>query len=591
MNKKIKYPLLGTLLLLIIGSSYQMLQLPLWSYWTLLQFISTWSFIVLLLEKRFSSFAQNTRWLSLATLSGILLSIGFPTSPLTPIMFIGFVPILIIERELSQLKEGPSKAILFRYSYHAFVVWNILTTFWVGNTAYIGGVVAILTNSLFMTVPIVLFHQTGKALRKNLAPVAFIAYWLAWEYLHLNWEISWPWLTLGNSFAQYPSWVQWYEYTGAFGGSLWILLVNVLVVKWLISEEGKGFILNKINLLKIVGIILLPILISLGIYHSYEDQGPLSEVVVVQPNFEPHYEKFNIPQRDQLEQFLSLSKRALTPSTEYLVYPETSLGVFYNKNIGKERYTRTLKEMVAEYPKLNLVTGLITRKIFEKGAQALHTPATRTYIDKERGDTIYWELYNTAVQISAETDSIPIYFKSKQVPGAEMMPYPKLFFFLKPLADKLGGSLSGHGKQKERTAFKSAAGGVGPMICYESVYGEYATGYVRHGANALFIITNDGWWDNTPGHLQHLKFASLRAIETRRAIARSANTGISCFINQRGDILQATKYGEATAISRKIPMNDTYTFYVKWGDVIGRVAVFLTLLLLLNSFVKNKMKR
>lgn len=590
MNKKIKYPILGILLLSIIGSSYQMLQLPLWSYWTLLQFISTWSFIVLLLENRFSSYAQNTRWLLLATLSGILLAIGFPTSPLTPIMFIGFVPILMIERELSQLKEGPSKAILFRYSYHAFVVWNIFTTFWVGNTAYIGGVVAILTNSLFMTVPIVLFHQTGKSLRKTLAPAAFIAYWLAWEYLHLNWEISWPWLTLGNSFAQYPSWVQWYEYTGAFGGSLWILLVNVLVAKWLISEEGKVFSFDKINLLKIVGIILLPILFSLGMYYTYEDQGPLSEVVVVQPNFEPHYEKFNIPQRDQLEQFLSLSKGALTERTDYLVFPETSLGVFYNKNIGKERYTRTLKELVAEYPALNLVTGLITRRIFEKGEQALHTPATRTYIDKERRDTIYWELYNTAVQISAETDSIPIYFKSKQVPGAEMMPYPQLFFFLKPLADKLGGSLSGHGKQKERTAFKSSVGGVGPMICYESVYGEYATGYVRHGANALFIITNDGWWDNTPGHLQHLKFASLRAIETRRAIARSANTGISCFINQRGDILQATNYGEATAISGKIPMNNTYTFYVKWGDVIGRVAIFLTLLLLLNSFVKSKMK-
>ncbi len=565
-----------------------MLQLPLWSYWTLLQFISTWSFIVLLLEKRFSSFSQNTRWLSLATLSGILLALGFPTSPLTPIMFVGFVPILMIERELSQLKEGPSKAILFRYSYHAFVVWNIFTTFWVGNTAYIGGVVAILTNSLFMTVPIVLFHQTSKVLRRSFAPAAFIAYWLAWEYLHLNWEISWPWLTLGNSFAQYPSWVQWYEYTGAFGGSFWILLVNVLVLKWLIAEKGGAFYLDKTAILKIAGIILLPILGSLGMYHTYEEQGSLSEVVVIQPNFEPHYEKFDIPQKDQLEQFLSLSREALTPDTDYLVFPETSLGLFYNKNIGKERYTRTLKRLVAEYPKLNLVTGLVTRKIFDKGES--HTPATRTYIDHARKDTIYWELYNAAVQISAETDSIPIYFKSKQVPGAEMMPYPQLFFFLKPLADKLGGSLSGHGKQKERTAFKSSAGGVGPMICYESVYGEYATGYVRHGANALFIITNDGWWDDTPGHLQHLKFASLRAIETRRAIARSANTGVSCFINQRGDILQATKYGEAAAISREIRMNNTYTFYVKWGDVIGRVAVFLTLLLLLNSFVKSRIK-
>ena len=87
-----------------------------------------------------------------------------------------------------------------------------------------------------------------------------------------------------------------------------------------------------------------------------------------------------------------------------------------------------------------------------------------------------------------------------------------------------------------------------PVICYESVYGEYSTGYIKKGAQAIFIMTNDGWWDNTAGHRQHLYFASLRAIEARRAIARSANTGISAFVNQRGDILQPTRYDEPIAI-------------------------------------------
>ena len=159
------------------------------------------------------------------------------------------------------------------------------------------------------------------------------------------------------------------------------------------------------------------------------------------------------------------------------------------------------------------------------------------------------------------------------------------------MADKLGGSLAGHGKQAIRAAFTSQAGGVAPVICYESVYGEYTTGYVRHGANALFIITNDGWWDNTAGHIQHMKFASLRAIETRRDIARSANTGISCFINQRGDIRNKTSYDEPIAIKNSILMNDTITFYVRWGDIIGRIGVFVTLLLLLNTFVKSFLPR
>jgi len=410
----------------------------------------------------------------------------------------------------------------------------------------------------------------------------------------LNWEISWPWLTLGNGFAQYPSWVQWYEYTGAFGGSLWILVANYLIFKWLVGIQQlnpsgtriplflKG---HKSEFLKIGLLILLPIIVSLVMYATYEERGASAEVVVVQPNFEPHYDKFSVPDREQLQRFIQLSENALTQQTDYLIFPETSFGMIENNRLGKESITRRLKELVEDYPKLNLVTGLITNRRYEEGE--VHSPAVREYIDKRRGDTIYWELYNSAVQISANRDDIPIYYKSKQVPGAEMMPYPKLFFFLKPLADKLGGSLAGHGKQATRTAFKSEAGGVGPIICYESVYGEYTTGYVRHGANALFIITNDGWWDNTAGHKQHLKFAALRAIETRRDIARSANTGISCFINQRGDIRQTTQYEEAIAIRGTIKMNDRITFYVRWGDIIGRIGVFVALLLLLNTFVKS----
>ena len=145
--------------------------------------------------------------------------------------------------------------------------------------------------------------------------------------------------------------------------------------------------------------------------------------------------------------------------------------------------------------------------------------------------------------------------------------------------------------QKERSAFKASDLGVAPVICYESVFGEYTTGYVKNGANALFIVTNDGWWDNTAGHKQHLLFASLRAIETRRPIARSANTGISCLINQRGDILQPTEYDEAATVKGTLLFNDTITFYVRYGDLIGRLAGFISILLLLNVIAKGALRR
>jgi apolipoprotein N-acyltransferase len=206
------------------------------------------------------------------------------------------------------------------------------------------------------------------------------------------------------------------------------------------------------------------------------------------------------------------------------------------------------------------------------------------------GDTMYYEILNAAIQIDPSTREVPLYRKSKLVPGPEILPYRRIFFFMKPLIDKLEGTTAGVGTQPERSVFSSDAGKVAPAICYESVFGEYVTGYIQKGAQAIFIMTNDGWWDNTAGHRQHLYFASLRAIETRRAIARSANTGISAFVNQRGDILQPTRYDEPIAIKGSIRFNDSITFYIRWGDAVARIALFTSILFLLNTFVRSRIK-
>jgi apolipoprotein N-acyltransferase len=121
---------------------------------------------------------------------------------------------------------------------------------------------------------------------------------------------------------------------------------------------------------------------------------------------------------------------------------------------------------------------------------------------------------------------------------------------------------------------------IGCAVCYESVYGEYYTDYVRKGARAMTIITNDAWWGNTPGYRQHLSYASLRAIETRRAIARCANTGISAIISPSGKILKPTPWWEQASIKSSIPLRDDLTFFVVHGDIIGRICSFVFVLLL-----------
>ena len=125
-----------------------------------------------------------------------------------------------------------------------------------------------------------------------------------------------------------------------------------------------------------------------------------------------------------------------------------------------------------------------------------------------------------------------------------------------------------------------------PLICYESVYGEMNLGKT----NLLAIITNDGWWKNTAGYKQHFQYASLRAIEQRKSIIRSANTGISAVLDQRGKVLQQSKWDESVCLESKVNLNNKVTFYSQYGDYIGRLSLFIATILLFITFVRVRLK-
>jgi apolipoprotein N-acyltransferase len=108
---------------------------------------------------------------------------------------------------------------------------------------------------------------------------------------------------------------------------------------------------------------------------------------------------------------------------------------------------------------------------------------------------------------------------------------------------------------------------------------------VQKGAELLFIITNDGWWKDTPGHKQHNSFASIRAIETRRSVARSANTGISSFINQRGEIIQQSAWWKVDTLKATLNKNRVKTIYVQWGDFFYRFLSMLAAVFILAIIV------
>jgi apolipoprotein N-acyltransferase len=189
---------------------------------------------------------------------------------------------------------------------------------------------------------------------------------------------------------------------------------------------------------------------------------------------------------------------------------------------------------------------------------------------------------------------VQFYHKSKLVPGVEQTPFSSSLSFLKPAFEAFGGSAGSYGKQDRPSVFYSQNGiGAAPVICYESIWGEYVADYVLQGAQFIAVITNDAWWGNTPGKDQHLLYAKLRAIEARRWVARSANTGISAFINQRGDVVQRSGWWVSTALKADINLNDEQTFYVKHQDYIAiagclGTGIFLIILVSARFLKPNK---
>lgn len=530
----------------------------------------------------------------LALLGAALLWAAWPVHPvpLTLLLFVGFVPYLRLEQVLTA--QGAKRGRVFASTYFFLVLWNAFTTWWVSYSTLGGGIAAVVLNAALMCLPLMAFRRTKERLGAKIGYLSLPIYWIAFEQLHLHWDLSWPWLTLGNGFASATSWVQWYEYTGFLGGSAWVLGVNVLVFRALFGPVGAALQPGLVRRWGIAGLaFLLPILLSLGINSSFQEKGPAVEVVVIQPNIDPYDAKFPgtphfIPFNEQLTRLMARTEAAITPETRLVLWPETALDETYFEASfnSTPQVARIRQELLARHPGLSLVTGITSVGTYPDEAHAAPTA-------RHRDDLGYYDVFNTAAYFADATAPVQFYHKSKLVPGVEKIP-PALSSVLKNI--DLGGVVGSYGSQDERTVFAPAAAvpalRLAPLICYESIYGDFVAEYVHNGATLLGLITNDGWWSDSPGYRQHLAYGALRCIETRRDLARSANTGISAFIDQRGVISHRTGWWVGAASRATVHLNTEQTFYVRYGELVGRGAQALAVLgiigLVLGPLVRKK---
>jgi len=529
----------------------------------------------------------------LSVFSGLLLWLAWPPMHYTTFfLFFGMVPMLVAMENIIQSTSAKKGRQIFNVTFLGFFVWNTLCIYWVYNSLKtIGPVVAVpitlipyMLGPLLMATACWLYYRFRLATNRTFGLFALVCFWIGYEYLHQTWDLNFPWMTLGNGFAVSHQWVQWYEYTGVYGGTIWIWLINVLIFliyRGLSEAQAKPMRLKLVT--AFVVLLITPLGFSLYRYNTYTEEINPSNIVVAQPNIDPYEKQGSIPAFRQVAILTQLSDSIGQPNTEFFIWPETAIPEYLDEDhIRSNSYFLQIQQFLSKYKNGNVLTGAETYKIY-------NTQATKTANPIDGGR--FADNFNTAINIENSAE-VHVYHKSKLVPGAESLPFGDALSFLKPAFKQLGGATGNYAGQESPSVLYSQSGiGVTPVICYESIWGEWVAQSVRKGSQFIAIITNDGWWENTSGKDQHLDYAKLRAIETRRWVCRSANTGISAFINQRGDIVKQSKWWVKTALKQDINLNSDLTFYVQHGDYLPKMGSLLAALGILFVGVRVRLKR
>ncbi len=423
---------------------------------------------------------NKNKWyikLSLSVLTGLILSLAWYVRGVAFIIMLAFVPLFWLS-DIS-LKEGKRNAfgrgiLLF---YPAFFVFNLITTYWIAYCTLPGAAAAVILNALLITLVFAAWHACRKQVENRvLQAVMLISFVVAFEYLHLNWDLTWPWLVLGNVFAQTPGLVQWYSITGTLGGTAWILLCNFLVYWEPLTKREREKRPRKYGSILTICCLVLPMLISLLMYELAErkiDRSIPIEAVIVQQNTDPWVEEYSLTNEQEVQRLLEVAGSNIDEKTNLVITPESAIAHSIEMNTlrqhsfleGDTRYEgfAILDSVIGRYPNVNFVLGLSTIGIYDHKVSP---------VSQEVAPDKFVEWYNTAGFYN-KNGLVNYYHKSRLVPGVEKMPFPKVFGFLGKVLIELGGSNSSLGTDTAQRTFAFDVDGrtlrVGTGICYESV--------------------------------------------------------------------------------------------------------------------------
>jgi apolipoprotein N-acyltransferase len=492
-------------------------------------------------------FWGNKWWLSIA--AGVLLGISFPPVPLP---FLEFPAVIFILR-IIDLSETAKQAAT--YSYPGFFIWNIIVSYWMMMATVAGGVAAIIANSLLMSLVVMLLFKAQEKLGNGwLVALLQTAFWVSFEYLHFHWPLSWPWLSLGNGWANATWIIQYISGTGFLGISFWVMLSSTLWYQVIRRKQLQYKIgATVITLaLPIISLLMLPFI-------STQPENKI-QVAAVQPNFNTFKPNggYSSPLKAN-DHLLNLSDSIRTSDTRLILWPESGIYPYISNSAvpnGREQEVKNhLKEAASKWN--TIIIG---------GTEYFNYFTNDSLPPLPRHDNgVPYLTYNAAVAFYPN-GNMKVYRKHNLVPVIERMPFVQAFNKIDVFNWINWASIQQFGEGQKPTLFTDENEKFPVLICYDSIYPGWIRHFIQNGAGFITVITDDGWWGNSSGHIQHFDFDRLRAIEFRRWVVQDSNNGTSGVIAPDGSVIKRTSFGIQTAFRFDVPVLHQKTFYTRHGD-------------------------
>ncbi len=485
--------------------------------------------------------------LRLALLAGLLLFLANPPFTLWPLAWVAVVPLIISVSRATRWRQALWRGYLFGWAFLGPTwYWTGLTIAGVTHSGIVGALawfMLTLILALYYGLWGAMTWWVSRRVTGHWRFVAPAALWVLVEWLRTIGSVTMPWAQLSYSQYHFLPVLQIAEFTGAYGVSFLILLLNAaLAYHWMNRDDPA----SRKPVLRVLALVALVSLFG-AIRLAIPDAGQPLVVAAMQGNFKSNDARESTDQ--DFRTFASLTREALSAS------PRPALYVW-----GESASPR---DALTDYSTFNFLRTLANR------AQAPVLVGSRLLeVRYEKGRRVEIES-NAAVLFPSDKSKPSRYNKQQLVPYGEFIPLRGLIpsQFEEPLAIPRNDVTPG--SETTLLRFQDPQVGtvaLGPFICYESMYPAYARAMTRQGANLLVTQSNDDWFQSEAAMEQHVAAVVLRAVETRREIVRSTTTGVTCFIDARGNVLTRAPLDTKAVLKQTVRLRDGLTLYVRLGD-------------------------